>query len=93
VAVPSALVRSALVVLVAPSSEDGSVAARGDGRAVVDAAALCAEARRLGRDTAVVWCGHPARELSVPAASLVVACWSPAPAMVRAAGRWLVRRV
>ena len=93
VATPSALVRSALVVVAAPPGEEGSVASRGAGRSADDAAALCAEARRLGRDSAVVWCGHPSRELAVPAASLVVSCWSATPAMVRAAGRWLVRRV
>jgi beta-N-acetylhexosaminidase len=93
VATPSALVRSALVVLVAPQTDPGSTAPSVGGRSVEAAAALCAEARRLGRDSAAVWCGHPAHDVVLPAAALVVACWSPSSTMLRAAGRWLVRRM
>jgi beta-glucosidase-like glycosyl hydrolase len=93
VTTPSALVRSALVVLVAPAADRGSTATGVDGRSVDAAAALCAEARRLGRDSAAVWCAHPSREVALPGAALLVACWSPSSAMLRAAGRWFVRRV
>ena len=93
VTTPSGVVRSTLVVVLLPPGTNASSLSHVDARAISDAAALCAEARRLGRDTAVVWCGHPAHELSLAGASLVVACWSAVPAMVRAAGRWLVRRV
>jgi beta-glucosidase-like glycosyl hydrolase len=90
---PSAVVRSPVVVLVTSPAGGGSTGRRPDDRAPADASSLCTEARRLGRESAVVWCGHPTHEPVVAAASLVVACWSPQPAMVRAAGRWLVRRV
>jgi len=93
VTTPSGVVRSTLVVVLLPPGTNASTLSHVDARAISDAAALCAEARRLGRDTAVVWCGHPAHELALAGASLVVACWSAVPAMVRAAGRWLVRRV
>jgi len=93
VTAPSALVRSALVVLVAPPVSRGAAATAIDVRSVDDAAALCGEARRLGRDSAAVWCAHPSHEVALPGAALVVACWTSSPAMLRAAGRWLVRRV
>jgi beta-glucosidase-like glycosyl hydrolase len=57
------------------------------------ATTLCTEARRLGRGVVIVWCAHPASVPVLPAASLSLACWSPSATMVRAAGRWLVRRV
>lgn len=93
VTTPSAVVRSALVVLVLPADGRDSRGAWSDSRLGGDAAALCTEARRLGRESAVVWCGHPASEPQLPGAGLIIACWSAETAMIRAAGRWLVRRV
>ena len=58
-----------------------------------DVAALCTEARRLGRESVVVWCAHPAMSFAGDSASLTIACWSATVGMLRAAGRWLVRRV
>jgi len=85
---PSGVVQSAFVLLVIAATDDQAITNDAN-----RASALCAEAQRLGRDVAVVWCGHPAADRAVPAASLVVACWSASETMVRAAGRWLVRRV
>jgi beta-glucosidase-like glycosyl hydrolase len=85
VASPSAVVRTPLAVLVVPSS--------GITTTEQDVAALCAEARRLGRESLVVWCGHPLASPPSEAAGLTIACWSPTAGMLRAAGRWLLRRV
>jgi hypothetical protein len=82
---PSAVVRTPLAVLVVPSS--------GITTTEQDVAALCAEARRLGRESLVVWCGHPLASPPSEAAGLTIACWSPTAGMLRAAGRWLLRRV
>jgi beta-glucosidase-like glycosyl hydrolase len=86
---PTPAVRTPLVVFVPPHPTDSGADAGGDRQA----AALCAEAHRLGRETVVVWCGHPATELAMAGAALVLACWSPSEAMARAVGRWLLRRV
>jgi beta-glucosidase-like glycosyl hydrolase len=56
-------------------------------------AALCTDARRARRDVAVVWCGHPDAVPTAVDADLVIACWNASGAMVRAAGRWMMRRV
>jgi len=82
---PSTNVRAPLVVIVDPPT--------GFSTSEQDAAALCAEARRLGRESVVVWCGHPAASPDTPGASLTIACWSPSAPMLRATGRWLLRRV
>jgi beta-glucosidase-like glycosyl hydrolase len=89
VAAPSGVVRTPLVIVVLPRAGTSGSEPADDRRA----GALCAEARRLGREAVVVWCGHPAVELAVPAATLVIACWSATTPMMRAAGRWLLRRV
>jgi len=81
---PSAVVRTPLVVLVVPPT--------GASTCEQDVAALCAEARRLGRESVVVWCAHPAMSFAGDSASLTIACWSPTDGMLRAAGRWLLRR-
>ena len=85
VTAPSADTRAPLVVIVHPP--------RGISNTEQDVAALCAEARRLGRESVVVWCGHPAAAPGTPGASLTIACWSPSTPMLRASGRWLLRRV
>ncbi|HEX5073286.1 MAG TPA: glycoside hydrolase family 3 N-terminal domain-containing protein [Gemmatimonadaceae bacterium] len=85
VTAPSAGTRAALVVIVHPP--------RGISNTQQDVAALCAEARRLGRESVVVWCGHPATTPDTPGASLTIACWTPSTPMLRATGRWLLRRV
>ena len=90
VTAPSAVARSTLVVIAAPGQRAGSAASQS---ANAHADALCADGRRVGREVVVVWCGHPATTAPLPGASLLIACWSPTTAMVRAAGRWLVRRV
>jgi len=83
--------RTALVALVLPSSGRERP---GERRAVEQAAtAVCGAACRMGRDVVVVWCGHPATAPPLPDATLLVACWTPTDAMLRAAGRWLIRRV
>ena len=82
---PSADTRAPLVVIVQPRSGISNVEH--------DVAALCADARRLGRESVVVWCGHPATSPEMPGASLTIACWSPSMPMLRATGRWLLRRV
>jgi hypothetical protein len=82
---PSAVVRTPLVVVVVPPA--------GVSTCEQDVAALCAEARRLGRESVVVWCAHPAMSFAGDSAGLTIACWSPTVGMLRAAGRWLVRRV
>jgi beta-glucosidase-like glycosyl hydrolase len=89
VAAPSAVARTPLVVLAAAAPRSTAAAASADAHAD----ALTAEARRVGRDVVVVWCGHPSRAPGFPGASLVVAGWNATNAMLRAAGRWLVRRV
>jgi beta-glucosidase-like glycosyl hydrolase len=81
---PSAVVRTPLVVVVVPSG--------GVSTCEQDVAALCDDARRLGRESVVVWCAHPAMSLAGDTAGLTIACWSPTAGMLRAAGRWLVRR-
>lgn len=81
---PSAVVRTPLVVLVVPPA--------GVSTCDQDVAALCAEARRLGRESVVVWCAHPAMTFAGDSAGLTIACWSPTIGMLRAAGRWLLRR-
>jgi beta-N-acetylhexosaminidase len=87
VTVPTAVARSAVVIVVAPARRDES------GSTGAHAESLCAEARRVGRDAVVVWCGHPTSAPAMSGASLLIACWSPTSAMLRAAARWLVRRV
>jgi beta-glucosidase-like glycosyl hydrolase len=82
---PSANARGPLVVIVDPPT--------GFSTSEQDAAALCAEARRLGRESVVVWCGHAATSPDTPGASLTLACWSSSMPMLRATGRWLLRRV
>jgi beta-N-acetylhexosaminidase len=91
VTAPTGVVRTPLLVLLAARG-NGRGAAPLDRRDEAHAAGLCAEARRLGREAVVIWCGHPATAPTVPDASLVIACWSASAGMVRAAGRWLVRR-
>jgi len=85
VTAPTAAVRAALVVIVHPPT--------GISTSELEVVALCGEARRLGRESVVVWCGHPATSPAVPDASLTIACWSPSTPMLRATGRWLLRRV
>jgi beta-glucosidase-like glycosyl hydrolase len=81
---PSAVVRTPLVVVVVPPA--------GVSTCEQDVAALCGEARRLGRESVVVWCAHPAMSFAGDSAGLTIACWSPTVGMLRAAGRWLLRR-
>ena len=76
--------RTPLVVVVVPPA--------GVSTSEQDVAALCAEARRLGRESVVVWCAHPAMSFAGDTAGLTIACWSPTAGMLRAAGRWLLRR-
>ena len=90
VTTPSAVARSTFVIVAPPARRSGFGAAEPTD---AHAEALCAEARRVGREVVVVWCGHPANAPVLPGASLLVACWNPTSAMLRAAGRWLVRRV
>jgi len=85
VTAPSAAVRAPLVTIVHPPT--------GISTTEQQVAALCGEARRLGRESVVVWCGHPATSPATPEASLTIACWSPSASMLRATGRWLLRRV
>jgi len=82
---PGAGVRTPLVVLVVPPT--------GISTAEQEVASLCAGARVAGRESVVVWCGHPATTPAAPGASLAIACWSPSAPMLRAAGRWLLRRI
>ena len=82
---PTADVRAPLIVIVHPPT--------GISTSEQQVAALCDEARRLGRDSVVVWCGHPVTSPAAPGASLTIACWSPSTPMLRATGRWLLRRV
>ena len=82
---PSAAARAPLVVIVNPPT--------GISTAEREVAALCADARGLGRESVVVWCGHPATSPDIPGASLTIACWSATTPMLRATGRWLLRRV
>lgn len=93
VAMPSGVVRTTFVVVVASGSDVQPAQLDWATHAAERASALCAEARRVGRDAAVVWGGHPATSPLIPAATLIIASWTSDPAMVRAAGRWLVRRV
>jgi len=87
VAAPSSAVHTTLVVVAASDDQIAS-------ESVVDAIdSLCAAARALRRDVVVVWCGHPATAPAMPAASLAISSWSRGATMIRAAGRWLVRRV
>ena len=67
---PSAVVRTPFVVVVVPPA--------GVSTCEQEVAALCAEARRLGRESVVVWCAHPAMSFAGDSASLTIACWSPA---------------
>jgi beta-glucosidase-like glycosyl hydrolase len=84
--------RTTLLVVVLPAS--GSDADADPSAAVHQrASAVCAAARRMGRDVAALWCGPPARSPALPDATLLLACWTPTDAMLRAAGRWLIRRV
>jgi hypothetical protein len=85
VTAPTAAVRAPLVVIVHPPT--------GISTSELEVVALCGEARRLGRESVVVWCGHPATSPAAPDASLTIACWSPSTPMLRATGRWLLRRV
>ena len=90
VTTPSAVARSTFVIVAPPARRSGFGAAEPTD---AHAEALCAEARRVGREVVVVWCGHPANAPVLSGASLLVACWNSTNAMLRAAGRWLVRRV
>jgi len=81
----SANTRSPLVVIVDPPA--------GFSTSAQEVASLCAGARQLGRESVVVWCGHPATSPDTTGASLTIACWSPSTPMLRATGRWLLRRV
>jgi len=89
ISVPSVASRSAVVVVAA----DDSRSSEWRSRAAVDLAAFCAHARRARRDVAVVWCGHPDATPQPVDADLVIACWSSSGAMLRASGRWLMRRL
>jgi len=89
VTTPSAVTRTPLIIAVPPRPGSAGAQPADDRRA----AALCTEAARLGREAVVVWCGHPDVELAVAGAALVIACWSPTTPMIRAAARWLLRRV
>jgi len=88
---PLVTTRSALVVIAAAG---GDYAAWTSGtRAANELATICAEAHRSRRDVAVIWCGHPDATPEALDADLLIACWSPSGAMLRACGRWLMRRV
>jgi beta-glucosidase-like glycosyl hydrolase len=82
---PGAAVRTPLVVIVVPPT--------GISTAEQEVTALCTAVRVAGRESVVVWCGHPATSPAAPGASLAIACWTPSVPMLRAAGRWLLRRV
>jgi len=82
---PGTAARTPLIVIVVPPT--------GISTSEQEVAAFCAAARAAGRESVVVWCGHPATSPPTPGASLTIASWSSSVAMLRAAGRWLVRRV
>jgi beta-glucosidase-like glycosyl hydrolase len=92
VTMPTAGNRSTVVAL-ACSPEAGLVsAAAARAHAAERLAAVCEEARRMGRDLVLVWCGHPGDAPVLPTADLIVSCWTASAAMLRAAGRWSIRR-
>jgi beta-glucosidase-like glycosyl hydrolase len=90
---PTPGARTAFVAIAVPEGDGTGHDRVTLGRAAERLAVVCAEAHRCGRDVAVIWCGHPATAPAVPGADLVVASWCASGAMLRAAGRWLVRRV
>ena len=85
--------RSALVVVAILAARPALVRDLAPGNVPRELAAVCADARRAKRDVAVVWCGHPEALPSSLDADLAIACWNASDAMVRAAGRWMMRRV
>jgi len=82
---PGTGARTPLVVIVVPPTRLSNCEQ--------EVAAFCAGARVAGRESVVLWCGHPATSPAAPGASLTIACWSPSVSMLRAAGRWRLRRV
>jgi beta-glucosidase-like glycosyl hydrolase len=83
---PASSPRSAVVIVAVQPARQTSGAPR-------ELTAVCADARRSRRDIALIWCGHPSAVPPSVDADLVIACWSASDAMLRAAGRWLTRRV
>ena len=87
---PFTAARSAIIVIAIPADvaswETGGVAASA-------LASVCANARRAHRDVAVIWCGHPDTAPAGADADLLIACWCPSGTMLRACGRWVLRRL
>ena len=90
VVTPSAATQSTVVVVAIPNAvaswETGGLAANA-------LASVCANARRSRRDVAVIWCGHPEAAPVGLDADLLIACWCASGTMLRACGRWLLRRL
>ncbi|MDF2771517.1 MAG: glycoside hydrolase family 3 domain protein [Geminicoccaceae bacterium] len=85
--------RSALVIVAAMTTRAVPSGPASAGHVPRELAAVCADARQSRRDIAVVWCGHPDTTPASLDADLLVACWTASDAMLRAAGRWMMRRV
>jgi beta-glucosidase-like glycosyl hydrolase len=88
---PFAATRSAMVVVATPTGDLAALEAGGGPATAL--ASVCAHARRSRRDVAVIWCGHPETAPTAVDADLLIACWCPSSTMLRACGRWLLRRV
>ena len=91
--VPTASSRPPVVVVAVPSARPAAQDVETGGRIAAELASVAAVARRVRRSIAVVWCGHPAAAPSAVDADLVIACWNGSASMLRAAGRWTMRRV
>jgi len=85
--------RSALVIVAAMTTRTVPSGPASAGHVPRELAAVCADARQSRREIAVVWCGHPDTTPASLDADLLVACWTASDAMLRAAGRWMMRRV
>jgi beta-glucosidase-like glycosyl hydrolase len=91
--VPTASSRPPLVVIAVPSGRVAAPDLETGGRIAAELASVGSAARRARRSIAVVWCGHPVAPPAAADADLVIACWNASASMLRAAGRWMMRRV
>jgi beta-glucosidase-like glycosyl hydrolase len=82
VGAPGAGLRAALVVVAVPGQGVG-----------MRLRSIETEAARSGRSTVLVWCGHPSALPPLGDDPLIVAAWTADTTMLRAAGRWLLKRM
>lgn len=91
--VATASSRAPFVIVAVPSPRAAASDLDTGGRMGAELASVATAARHARRTIAIIWCGHPATAPPAVDGDLVIACWNASASMLRAAGRWVMRRV